>query len=489
MRFQLPANLAPEVARDLERACIAGGPDNMPWTTEAEVAGSMLTLRREVEESGCLIAPWQIDGAGHVMISSGTLIERDDPYRLLLELARGKVNQLRCQAADWQMGGLVIPDSLSDEIRKTSLKFAKAVTADVGDADLRSQEVLAQAYASAEVLVQQYIEQMFQARHQRQPRLDTLLGCRVSGLDQPHLMHESIAQAFNGLCVRLSWHEVEPEEGKFNWDPYDKIVTWATDNGMQLIAGPLIDFSGPLPAWLDPQETDLLQLANRMSNYIRAAITRYRGIRSWQLAHSANRSMELALSEDELLWLAVQFSEAARQIDPNLALAIGLVQPWGEYMTEEDCLHSPFIFADTLIRAGLNLNALDLEVVMGLSPRGSYYRDLLDTSRLIDMYTLLGVPLRLTLGYPAASGSDDKADDGETDSGRLGNGYDTANQAEWAYRFTALALCKPAIRSVFWTHLTDSVAHTFPHAGVLDVNNEPRPMLDKLRELRENHLR
>ena len=35
MTFQLPAGLAPDAARELERACVAGGGDNMPWPTEA----------------------------------------------------------------------------------------------------------------------------------------------------------------------------------------------------------------------------------------------------------------------------------------------------------------------------------------------------------------------------------------------------------------------------------------------------------------------
>ena len=72
--------------------------------------------------------------------------------------------------------------------------------------------------------------------------------------------------------------------------------------------------------------------------------------------------------------------------------------------------HSPFIFTDTLIRSGLNPAAVDVEVVMGVGGRGSYCRDALDTSRLLDLYALLGVPLRVTLGYPSADGSDPDAD-------------------------------------------------------------------------------
>ena len=40
---------------------------------------------------------------------------------------------------------------------------------------------------------------------------------------------------------------------------------------------------------------------------------------------------------------------------------------------------------------------------MGVTPRGSYCRDLLETSRILDLYALLGLPLRVTLGYPSSA--------------------------------------------------------------------------------------
>ena len=49
-------------------------------------------------------------------------------------------------------------------------------------------------------------------------------------------------------------------------------------------------------------------------------------------------------------------------------------------------------------------------MVMGVTPRGSYCRDLLDASRVLDLYALLGMPLQVTLGYPSAGGADPLAD-------------------------------------------------------------------------------
>src|SRR5262249_29892665 len=126
MTFQLPAGLPRDAARELERACMAGGPDNMPWPTELHLTGSQLTVRRAVDESGYLVVPWAVNGFGQLMGTSATLMERPAPYHLVTELARGKVNQVRCQAADWRVGGLVLPTTLQDNVRDASLTFGRA---------------------------------------------------------------------------------------------------------------------------------------------------------------------------------------------------------------------------------------------------------------------------------------------------------------------------------------------------------------------------
>src|SRR5262249_11588622 len=148
-----------------------------------------------------------------------------------------------------------------------------------------------------------------------------------------------------------------------------------------------------------------------MGKFVEAAVRRYRSrIRRWQLTAASNCASVLALSEDDLLGLTYRLAESARQVDPTLELVIGIAQPGGEYMALADRTHSPVLFADALIRSGLNLAALDIEVIMGVTPRGSYCRDLLEISRLLDLYALLGVPLRVTLGYPSSAQADADAD-------------------------------------------------------------------------------
>ncbi len=493
MTFLLPGDLGADAVRELERACVAGGPDNMPWPTEVRVEGDRLLVRRGVDESGYLVAPWAINGTGRLMGATATLMEREQPYQVQLELARGKVNQLRCQASDWRTGGLQVLPTLEEQIHQVSLAFGHAVTRQPSDeTGPQAQTALTMSYQTAEQLVQAYMEQVFQVRHQRQPRLDSSLGYRLGASALEEKTAALVNPAANSVCLPFPWSAIEPSEGSYRWEMQDALLDWAQAQGLTMTAGPLIDFSSAqLPDWLWLWERDLATLAKFMGNYVATTIRRYRRrIRCWHLTAASNCAAVLSLTEDELLWLTVRMAETARQVDPALDLVVGIAQPWGEYMALEDRIHSPFIFADTLIRSGLNLTALEVELVMGVTPRGSYCRDLLETSRLLDLYALLGVPLRVTMAYPSANTSDPKADpELRVGAGHWRGGFTPEVQAEWAASYAALALCKPYVQAVHWTHLSDADPHQFPHAGLLDAAGQAKPALQRLRELREKHLR
>jgi len=491
MTFQLPAGLPPDAVRELERSCLVGGPDIMPWWCERRIVGDRLLIERDLDESGYLAAPWAVADFGTLMGISATLMERTAPYDFLVELARGKVNQFRNQAAEWQAGGLQVSDNLGRLLRDASQGFGKVICSPPEERNRKAQNALELGYRGARELVDAFVSQIFRIRHQRQPRLETTLSCRLGPTAlEPELGHH-LVRSCNRVCLPMSWHTVEFDETRYRWDHIDRLLDWAEANQLDVMAGPLIDFSSSqLPKWLWAWEGDLPSMATFMARFVEAAIRRYRArIRRWQLTAASNWADVLGLSEDDLLSLTFRLGDTARQVDPALELVIGVTQPWGEYMVPRERTYSPFIFADNLIRSRLNLAALDVEVVMGVSPRGSYCRDLLEFVRLLDLYALLGVPLRVTIASPSEAAHDPEADPELTvGAGHWHGGFTPAAQADWARSFLSLALCRPFVQGVQWAHFADSDPHQFPHCGLLDRNRKPKPVLEVLADLRERHL-
>ena len=162
LTFLLPENLSGDAARELERACVAGGPDNMPWPSRAHVEHGVLTVRRDVGESGFLVAPWAIPGVGRLMGATATIMERESAYHFQVEMARGKVNQLRCQAEEWRAGGLALTPSLEESIRNASLGFGQAILGPINEeTDALAEKSLTLSYRAALELAQAYVNQVF----------------------------------------------------------------------------------------------------------------------------------------------------------------------------------------------------------------------------------------------------------------------------------------------------------------------------------------
>lgn len=493
MSFRVPAGLPQSLLDDLLQSSVAGGHDRAPTATRCELRDGHLVLTREINESGPAYVPWEIANIGRVVNTTTTLMFRERPYDLAVELARGKVNQVRNQYSDWLGGGLNPASEIDILLDKATHAFGEALL-DASDAvgDRKADEALAAAFEAAGLLVRRYEDQVFRLRHQRQPKFDTALGCRI-GAAPPRGLDDVFRLAFNAGCVPLTWRATEPTESGYRWAEADAAIAWAADRNLRVFAGPLIDFSAAgLPDYVLRQDADPVLLKSLMCDYVQTVVGRYRGkVGRWLITAGTNGSNVLGLSEEDLIRLTAMAADAAWEIDPNLQVVFGLAQPWGDYLADAGGFeYSPFVFADTLLRAGLPFAGIEVEWFLGTSPRGSYCRDLLDASRTLDLFGLLGVPVQVSLAYPSASGPDAQADPGERvdRAGRWG-AFSADSQAVWAEAFATLAVCKSYVSGVFWDHLSDADPHRIPHAGLVDAGGSLKPAFDRLRALREAHLR
>ncbi len=492
LRFAIePPQLADE-RNELLLAYITGM-DRMPSRTHVEVGKGLLTCSRNLPESGTLNVPWQVDEFGQVMLRTATLRERSEPYHLQVELARGKVNQLRNQAADWELMGLRVPDPLRNDLRDVMHRLTPALTSQATPVEAaKSADVaLSHTLRTAEELTRAYTEQVFQYRHQQYPQFNTLLGCRV-GKDASAIWNSpDFCRAFNAVTVDLNWKDVEPAEGEYNWEPFDALVDWCIENKLVIKGGPLVQWSpNSLPAWLWLWEEDFDNLLNFMSDFIETVISRYRGrIRLWEVASRTNYGDALSLDEEKRIRLTVRALRVARELDHEATYLITLGQPWAEYMARRDYEYSPINFADALIRADLGLGALGLEMAMGYEKDASYCRDLLEISEMLDRYAVLGVPLHVSLAAPSGWSADDKASSGWSYGwGMWRDSWNEQTHADWLEQALRLVTCKPFVQEVSCSHFSDAAPHEFALAGLIRADGTPKPALERVLRLRGEHL-
>jgi hypothetical protein len=493
----LPNPLPSAAAATLADACIASSTaysDQTPAPTQVEVRDGVLTLQRAQNESGYLLMPWPVEPFGTLVITSSTLREREEPYRLLVELARGKLNQVRTQmqAVDWEEMGFRPDPTLEAAVAEATRLFGRAVLAPTAEeADELAACVLKEAHALADRLARDFVEQTFASRHDVEGRLDAALTARYHSAPLGAAAEE-YARSFNAASVCFRWRDVEANEAHYDWTHADDAVATALEAGLPVTIGPLIDLApGMLPPWAESWESDLPALAAFMCDYLETALHRYKDVaRRWIICAGFNHADALGLVDDDRLRLAYRLFEAAAQVDSGLELILSVTQPWGDYLVSEDQTISPLTFPDDLIRAGVRLSAIELELRVGTRPRGNLPRDLLDMAHLLQVFGRLGPALELSLSLPSADGADPLARDHGERVWRPAwpTSPSPEVQADWGVATAALALCWPRVRTVTWDHWSDADPHLVPFGGLLDATGSPKPLLARLRELRTTHL-
>ena len=440
---------------------------------------SELVVEREVSESGCLYVPWCVDGYGELVLSTASLMERTRPYHLPVELARGTLNRLRNQLADWQSAGLQISAELDAATRAVSRNFGEVVTGSgATDPSLQAQRVIWDTLEIARRLSAQYSEQWLAARARRAVRS---IRCSAGTLPNRPLSDSEadwIGRSWNAGVVALPWSAIEPRPDQFQWDVTDGQIQWCLSQGLRVIGGPLLSTNaGNVPDWIDTTQPEFELLQKRLYRFIRAAVDRYRGqVHVWNCTGGINVAGGLAITEEQRLRLAVASIDEVRRLDPHTPAVVVFSQPWAEYMATSDLDLSPLHFADSLIRADLGLAGMGLELNIGYWPGGTLPRDVLELSRQLDRWSLLGMPLLVFLTLPSAAAPLSGARLSVRQPCVEYGDVSLARQREEAARLMPLILAKPYVQGLFWNQLADETDRPLAHGGLFDPSGNPKPI-------------
>jgi len=490
IRFQLPRR---EFASEsmLDRTYMAGL-DGVPWPCQTRFTNNCLVLSRDVSESGNFYTPWHVNGYGEVMLSTGSLMERERPYELPVELARGTVNRLRNQLAAWTFAGLSVDDQVRVRLAEAVKTMARTVTGTSGS-DQRienADRATGQAIRVMDLLVDQYTEHALRLRHQQSAQLQTLYGVNL-GSQPVHPTHAGdLSAAFNSAIVPMNWRNVESSSGSFSWETVDEQIDWCANQSVRALGGPLINMDGAgLPDWLILWEDDFEEMQSYILDYVNNVVQRYRGkVSLWNCAARLSAVGAIQINEEQRLNLTVRIIEQVRRWETKAPLIVSFDQPWAEQIAQTSMEFTPLHFADALARAGLGLSGFGLEFSLGYWPRGSITRDLLEISRQLDRWSLLGLPLVIYLTIPSSQTVDPQAKPGIQSQPCLNDRLSTASQNSLVERLVPLLLAKQCVHGIIWNQLDDTQPHDFPHGGLLDTAGTAKPTLQTLSSIRTEHV-
>jgi hypothetical protein len=492
MKFNLPATDPTQRTPDYRKAYITGL-DRTPGRLAIELRNGLMSCVRDTPESGRLFVPWPIEGHGMPIVGTATLAERIAPYTLAVELARGKLNDIRNQLSDWLQMGLRSTPELEKALNEAQRAFVRCATStDQPDACNEAARASLQSSSRAgDLLIEAYTAQILQSRLASTSRLSTHVGCVLEVPPQKLPAAIDWPSAFNTCHLGISWKQVAPSEGQYRWDLFDAQLAWCRSKGLAFEVGPLIDFRpGGLPDWIWLWEGDCDAISGLIADFVRQVVLRYRGrVPLWHMVHRPGSSDILGLTEEEQIRITARAIQVAHQTDPAAQLTIGIDRPWAEWMGSSHFQLGPLHLCDYLLRADLGLSGVAIEIAPGYSAPGSYMRDLFELSKLLDLYSLLNVPLHVWMVLPSSDRTDPNADPRlRVEPSQWPVPLDEKLQATWGSKWVALAVAKPFVRTVSWLHASDALPHLYPNGGLLRPDQTTKPLYSWMQMLRKETL-
>lgn len=489
MTFLVPQR-GPHIAAVAARAYVAGL-EGIPWETRCEFSRGQLSVERDVEESGFLHVPWNLEGYGEVILSTATLMERFEPYLLQLELARGSVNRLRNQLAYWETLGLVATTEFKDQVRDVQHIFATAATnqASRNECVTASEKCIVEAHKATITLAELYTQQSLSQRHEGGRKIPAILGSRLEGVPAENL-EKTFSDAFNAALVPMPWRDIESTQGDNRWETIDRQINWCRDEGLRIVGGPLVQLDQrSIPDWVYLWEDDFDEFRDFQRRHVKAAVERYRGrVQVWCCAGRVNIESAITFDEEQMLRLTVDAIETVRAADPRTPIVVGFDQPWSEHMAHRDRDLPPMYFADTLVRADLGVAGFALEINWGWWPKGTPQRDLIEVNRLVDRWSLLGLPLMILLTVPSSAADDE----GARSKSQVAPGLAPLVSPQWqcdvASHIVPMLLSKTNVQAVLWNQWADSQNRDFGASGLVDTAGKPKPALTWLSNWKKENL-
>lgn len=466
------------------------GTDDVPLRAELTFKSGVLHCRKRSAGPAGLVLLWQMDGGGEILTETVRLMEREQPYILSIELARGRLMRISQKIEDWGLIDYEGAEPLVERIREAKELLIKALTAESPEkGSVFGDQALAASVKVSEELSQFHAGVFLGRRKQSGGFTRRVFGCGVATDESTELVGTRLANAFDFVTLPFVWREIEPTEQTFNYKPLDGWVQALSKQRVPIKGAGLLCFDEThVPDWLFIWEHDFDTIRDLAFEHVRRVLNRYgQQVQVWDVISGIHATNCFAFNFEQLMELTRMAAALTKQMLPRGTAIIEIVAPWGEYYARNQRTIPPLLYADMTVQSGVNFDAFGLRFQFGKPEDGSYMRDLFQVSSLIDSFAKLGKPLHISaVQVPSEVPADGQksAARGNAQAGSWRGAWSEDLQAEWLVHFLEIVLSKPFVETVTWHGLTDHQRHGVPNGGLLSSGMAPKAAYNRLQEMR-----
>jgi len=478
LRFTVdPATSATAVQPTLSQAYTLGQ-DETPLPAAVSMTDGELRCQVEHARSAGVCLGFD-SGAGTTMVATCLLQLRDQPYRLVLELARNQIRLCLAKCDDWLFADHPLAQPALKRLDQARELFTEAmVERDFMRAEHASREALRRAIEAGELLAYAHANAALCMRYASRGASRSSVGVRVD-LDLDPLRLAPVLADIDLLMIPTPWRALEPQPGSYELANLDRWIHYAAKAGKRIVLGPLLDLSdGVLPIWMIPKRHDEVALRDRHAQFCSTIIHRYgAAVGMWITAVGLNECRFVPLRPESMVDLTRRVAVAIRHSLPKARLMVELAHPWGEDVALSPKAIPPLRWVQMLIDEGVRFDAVGVRVLQGVQERGGMVRDLLQISAMLERLVHLKVPIMLTaVGLPSS---------GKPGSAGAWRGTPSPElQARWLAAIVTIGLSKRFIETVCWGQLVDKDPSQ-PAMGLLTAEGKPKPSWEQFCSIRK----
>ncbi len=485
IRFNVFENGAPAKSVDLDSAYLLG-PDNVPMRGDFHFANGQITCETPLRGPIALALMWPTKDFGRIMLETTRLMPRPKPYNLHLELARGRLVRISQKREDWGLFDFPEGEALYAEIDQARAHLVEALTApDDATAAGRGEEALSASVAAGSHLAIFHADVFLKRRRAANQFGRRPFGCclgasaqskgNAGAADNESLIRKLTADV-HFFVLPFTWSTLEPREGKNDWTSVKDLVSLLGRHKIHIRGTSIVSFKrSNLPGWATRRQKDLARIDASMTRHVRRVLTQFgAGVQTWEVISGINAHNDVHFTFEQLMDLTRSAVLLAKELAPRAAAIIGITLPWGEYYSRDQKTIPPLLYADMVVRNGINFDAFGLELAFGRGEREVFTRDPMQISTMLDTFGNLGKPLHLTVvGLAPPQSGPHPADPTPRENAH----------AAFLRTIYRVALSKPFVESVAWRPPPDPSPNA-PFLGLLRPDLSPTAALDQIRSLR-----